>query len=234
MPHPLPEGAARCQAHSKTSGEQCRQPAVPGKRVCHWHGGVSPSGVASGRYKTGKYSKDAPRRLVQHYEQALHDPELLSQREELALLDSRLLDVLRRVDTGESGQLWGRLGSAWNDLQVAQRLPDAEARGNAMAQALQDIGEVITKGQTDWATWRELLDLMEGKRRLSESEQKRLVMMQQMVTAEQALVLVDQTVQAIKDALEEIVEDERIRRRVLSIASASILRLTHREDGPAA
>ena len=33
--------AARCQAKSKRSGEQCRKPAMRGKTVCRTHGGAS-------------------------------------------------------------------------------------------------------------------------------------------------------------------------------------------------
>lgn len=33
--------APRCQARAKRSGEQCRKPAIKGKRVCRTHGGVS-------------------------------------------------------------------------------------------------------------------------------------------------------------------------------------------------
>lgn len=32
---------AQCGAKSKRSGEQCRQPAIKGKRVCRFHGGLS-------------------------------------------------------------------------------------------------------------------------------------------------------------------------------------------------
>ena len=49
--------APRCTARSKRSGQQCRGPAVRGKRVCRMHGGVAgsgaPSGNRNGRYKHG-------------------------------------------------------------------------------------------------------------------------------------------------------------------------------------
>ena len=32
---------ARCQAHAKSTREQCRKPALRGKRVCRTHGGRS-------------------------------------------------------------------------------------------------------------------------------------------------------------------------------------------------
>lgn len=32
---------AQCQAHSRRTGLQCRAPAIKGKRVCRFHGGLS-------------------------------------------------------------------------------------------------------------------------------------------------------------------------------------------------
>lgn len=36
-----PKGS-QCTARSKTSGQRCRQPAIPGAVVCHYHGGAAP------------------------------------------------------------------------------------------------------------------------------------------------------------------------------------------------
>ena len=48
----------RCQAKSKTSGKQCRQPAMKGKRVCYYHGGMSPGAPKGNKnaLKHGRYS----------------------------------------------------------------------------------------------------------------------------------------------------------------------------------
>jgi hypothetical protein len=54
----------RCSAHSKQTGEQCRQPAMQKKTVCRFHGGKSTGPSRKGRRKIaeantkyGKYSK---------------------------------------------------------------------------------------------------------------------------------------------------------------------------------
>ena len=52
--------APRCQARSKRSGQQCKAPAVRGKKVCRMHGARSgaPRGKRHGNYKHGIYTKE--------------------------------------------------------------------------------------------------------------------------------------------------------------------------------
>jgi hypothetical protein len=49
------EGAPRCTARSKRSGQRCGAPAVRGWAVCRFHGahGGAPCGEAHGRYRHG-------------------------------------------------------------------------------------------------------------------------------------------------------------------------------------
>lgn len=61
------ENSARCHAHNR-KGNPCRRWAVPGKRVCHYHGGAPGSGAPKGnmnRYVHGLYSRSArvPQRI---------------------------------------------------------------------------------------------------------------------------------------------------------------------------
>ena len=54
--------APRCAAKSKRSGEQCKAPAIKGKRVCRMHGGKSPGapcGDLHGRYVHGRETLEA-------------------------------------------------------------------------------------------------------------------------------------------------------------------------------
>ena len=49
------------------------------------------------------------RRLAARYEESLRDGDVLSLVSEVALTDARLEDLLRRVDSGESGKVWEQL-----------------------------------------------------------------------------------------------------------------------------
>ena len=79
---------ARCTAHSKRTGQQCRKPALKTSRTqkCQFHGGLSQGPVtaegkarsAAANYKTGEYSKaelhksDRSRALLRVLEEAAH------------------------------------------------------------------------------------------------------------------------------------------------------------------
>jgi hypothetical protein len=105
-----------CGAKTKHDGTPCERSPVRGRTRCRVHGGKTLVGSASPTYRTGRYSKYVPERLRERYEAAEDDAELLSLRGEIALTDARLLDLLARVNTGESGQLWAELRRAYREF----------------------------------------------------------------------------------------------------------------------
>jgi hypothetical protein len=207
MPH------RQCTAKSKRSGQRCKAWAVRGKDVCHIHGGKTPNGVANPNYQHGRYSRYLPARLLDRYHEAEADGELLALRAEIALIDSRLLDVLKRVESGESSRIWSKLGESVDALQAAQLIGDEIGQRHAISSL---IG-LVAHGQGDWAAWGDVRALIMERKALVESERKRLVEMQQMVTATDALSLMAQLVDAVREA-----GDERTLRAVM----AAFVRIT--------
>jgi len=114
-----------CEARSKQSGVQCRKAPEPGRNVCRIHGGATPRGLASADWKHGRYSKVLPPNLRDAYERARTDTELIPLRDELALLDARLGELVGSLADGGT-VLWDDLGAAWANLEVAQRHGDVE------------------------------------------------------------------------------------------------------------
>lgn len=175
---------AQCTAKAKHTQERCRDSAMRGKKVCWHHGGKSLSGMASPSYKTGKYSKVLPVRLQQTYEEARANPRLLSLTDDIAAAESRLADLFQRVDTGESGALWQTLGETLEDFNAAL----AKNALPAMHQHLATLRRLITQGRDDYAAWAEIQALWETRCKLTLTEQKTLVAMQQMISTEQLMV----------------------------------------------
>lgn len=172
----------RCTATSKQSGIQCKRHATIGRTVCAIHGGATPSGIALPQTTHGRYSKHLPTRLSSRYEAAVRDPELLALREDIALLDARLADVLGRVDTGESGRLWQALLDAKRDY--------IKAKDKDREHCLTSLLGLVDQGAADYAAWEDVRSLLDQRRRLVESEHKRLAEMQQTLTVEKAMLLI--------------------------------------------
>src|SRR2546428_11955399 len=113
----------KCTGHCK-DGRPCGQPAMRGKTVCKMHGGLSKSGMANGNYRTGKYSRVLPVRLQQSYEEATHNPQLLSVRHDLAACEAMIQEAFARFDSGESGAAWRALQAALAAFEAAERRGD--------------------------------------------------------------------------------------------------------------
>jgi hypothetical protein len=176
----------RCGAKTRHGTGRCGSWPVKGRNRCRMHGGKTPVGTACKHFRSGRYSAYVPARLRARYEQAQADAELLSLRSEVALVDARLAELLSRVDSGESGQLWADLKKAHQEFTVAKRGQDVARMRTALAR----VEHLIDRAVDDHQAWAEIAELLEQRRRLAESEQKRLVSLQQMMHVEDALLLV--------------------------------------------
>ena len=139
----------RCKAKTKQTGKRCKRSPTPGREVCRLHGGATPRGIDSPHFKHGRYSKAMPDRLIEKYETARNDPDLITMRDDIALIDTRIMDQLE------------------------------------LAEADPVIWDVIT-------------DLIEKRRKLCESERRRLYDLQTTMTAEQAMAMITALIAIIR------------------------------------
>jgi hypothetical protein len=158
-------------------------------------------GPAHGRYKNGRYSKYLPERMAAKYREAQKDPELLSLKDEVAALDARIADLFARVDTGESGAIWDELQKEWAAFHLVRDLGDIPKMHVSIAK----LDRLFDRRLNDHAAWAEITELWEQRRKLVESEQKRLISMRAMITQEQALILMG----AVTDIITRNVPDKK-------------------------
>ncbi len=216
----------RCSAKSKRSGERCKKDAVKGREVCHIHGGKSLAGTASPSWKDGSRSKYRPvfsDEQLEHFEALIKSGRYLELGEDIAAIDTLVLVELKRAKVGEGGHLWRELRDVWRGFDQAQRGGDM----GAAARHLSRVGRLITEGTERRAALDEVKDLLERKRKLAESERRRLAESQQMIHATQALAFAaalnavvkrhvrdPAVLTAIGDDIARIVHDHRIEGRI--------------------
>lgn len=184
--------------------EPCGKLAMVGRDYCRTHGGTKPRGAAHPQFKHGKFSKSLPIRFAATYQEALDDADLLSLKDEAALLETQIHDALGRVSHDEAGALWLELRERW----AAMMLLPAKDRTEVLA----EIGALIERGSSDVEAWREVRAIIRDKERIAASERRRLVEMRHVITAEQLAVLVGMLSAAI---LSEV-RDRETRARILT------------------
>lgn len=158
------------------------------------HGGTQPVGPASPNWKDGRHSRVLPKQLLQDYQASLDDPDRLLLTSEIALLDARINELLQVVDTRESGRIWSELQKRVTALEAGQ----AAKNPVAVATAQFEILLLIREGHAEWTAWGDVIELIERRRKLVESERKRLVEAQQVVAVDQALALLGLMVEAVR------------------------------------
>jgi hypothetical protein len=149
---------------------------------CRNHGGLHPKGLNHHSTKHGRYSKYLPKGLLERYQEAEHDPDLLSVKSEVSLLQARIGELVQRLYSGESGSLWQELKEAWAGFESAYAAKDV----NAIPNWLNQLRNLIQRGHGAEVAWREVAEAIDRKTKVASHEWKRLVDMKQILTAEQA------------------------------------------------
>jgi len=201
-------GKMICGAKNRQA-EPCGQTIICTNGRCRMHNGKAASGIANANYRHGRYAKHLPKRLLAEYQVSRTDPRVLELGEQIAVIDTRIVDVMKRVDTGESGRVWRDL----QDLVIAadearRRQRSAVAKGdeqgdmNARREGSDLVGQIfrtIREEHTDYAAWDEVTNLILKRMRLVESERRRYKELHQMITAERALIIFDRMADSVRE-----------------------------------
>lgn len=205
----------QCNALSVRTRQRCTKDALPGMDVCGYHryqnGAGTSLGIQDGQQiesvRLERFSRALPERMLETLAETARDPELLSMASEIQLLDTRIDDVIKRGEAGESGALWRELRKTYREMQEARRLK----KSDDMALKLADLGHLIDRGFADYAVWAEIIPLIEMRRKLAESEQKRLIQLKLVLTYDEAVIYATRLLQAVQ----KHVPDAEVRNRIV-------------------
>ena len=114
----------------------CTQHPLSGRSRCKFHGGRARRGVEHPGWKTGAYSGVLPRRLAETYEAALADDQLLSLRQEIALLRAIAIQSVERASH------CSHTGADWTDFRETVIKLDRLVRSESLRS--EALGTVIS------------------------------------------------------------------------------------------
>ena len=189
----------QCTAKSKRSHRRCRRSASLGRSVCASHGGKTPIGIASPNWKHGRYSQALPRGLLTKYVQAQGDPRWLSLRDELALTDARIQDLLERLAAGETSERWQAVIAAHEELEGARPAKDT----GRMAEALRRLGEAIHAGRDDLAVSGDLTAQIVLRQRLVEAQSRMMRDLHHMLGLDHVFALIDAVAALVREHVKD-------------------------------
>ena len=179
---------------------RCRSYPAVGSTRCRFHGGHSPKGVSSTVYRGRGVSTSLPTNLLETYQLALNDANILELTSDIAILESRKQELFRQIRaSGVSADLWLDLRSK---LEIFNKHRRAAAGGNkrsekAMATSLREIEEVVAAGYTGAIAWQEVYDVMDRQARLAEKEGRRREKAATIMTEDQVRQLLGYIVNSI-------------------------------------
>lgn len=181
-----------CGAKTR-SGTPCLKTPVSGRSRCRLHGGKSLVGPASKTWKHGRYSKLLARIGYDGvFYEAMRDRNLISVRRKMALMDAREAKVLERLRPEGSADGMAAIRDAYAAVMGATAPEECQEHLKALGELLE------TAGGSDGVVWAELYEVMEVRRKLTETEGKNIERMHKILTADQARAFVAALVSSVR------------------------------------
>lgn len=194
----------RCKMLTRRGG-RCKQAVRMGNVVCRHHGAGTAAKPGGRPPVTGKHSKHLPLRLLEQYEEFMNNPDVLSMRSELALLDMRVGEILERLDTSHSDAAWGKIRLAYSILKRMDGIDDA-----SMLDMEGLLEEAIDIEVEEREVWDEVGKLIEQRRKVADTERRRVVDAHQYLSYSEATAMLAFVV----DTVMTHVDDPQVRKLI--------------------
>lgn len=179
---------------------------MKGRTRCYRHGGASPAGIASPHWKGRGFSKHLPTGMVADFRRALADPDLLDLSGDLALIEAQLAQAVRATHAGDVESAWRRFRDAWSRFATAHAADDEAGSRVAIA----ELQALYDDGPQPFDASERIDGLLERRRKLVATEQRRRVTMRELVAGERFMAFVA----AVAESVRRHVPDQAARQAI--------------------
>jgi len=185
-------GQKQCTATSKQSQQRCKRRPSIGRTTCKMHGGTQAQGVASHRYKHGKYSKHLylPKNVSARVEELLGD--VIQNLEDSIHIQKALeTELLERLHSGDSPSNW----------QAMLAILDDEDDEMSDRQRLTQIRTFVENSLDQYSLIVKIQSIQDSQRKLTETLTKCRKEQQETYTQEQWSVMLNVILNAARVAI---------------------------------
>lgn len=201
----LNAGGWPCAGWAGSSQARCTQPATRGHLTCVTHGGRMPKGAAHPKFQHGGRAQYLPLRYQATYQEALNDPDLGSLRRDLATTETRIQDLLERLDTGENAGAWHRLHK-----ELLPGLAKAILGGagpKMLLDQIQALDTVVNESLALQSTWREVFTAQAHRADLVMKEHKRIQELTASISSEDLAILLGILMERLRSIATQLLPD---------------------------
>lgn len=167
---------------------RCKKNAIVGYRLCGSHGGpvAARKFYGVGRMKNGNTSSFQIMRLAAKYNQMRNDGRILSNRAAIELIDTRIKQLLERVDVKDAPERVSLLYSLWKEYEGYLD------NGNAVEAIVvrKKISEAFEQTYHDYQSWKQIFEALDLRGKSVEREIKTITAIKAIMTAEEGYELV--------------------------------------------
>lgn len=146
-------------------------------------------------WKHGRYSIAIPKGLKPILEQAAADPDLMNLRQEIALIQTAVVDSVAALETVTGVQVSSL-------LNAARKVRETKGQDGHEA-ALESLLELCERAGESADKWDAVADLTERKARLVLAEHKRAAELEQMIPANRLFALIEYIMQVIRETVKD-------------------------------
>jgi len=175
---------------------------------------------------TKRYQKFIPERLAEKYLEAVNDPEIIALNDDIALVETRIKQLIERIDTDEPPPVWADARAAFNEFMMYKRIKDTEKAG----EVLNLLEDIFNREASDRESWDEIFSRLEQRMKLASEERKRRMDMRNLMDAEQVMDVASRLLAAVNEAAEVVIEDESVRKELYLATAQRFARLTGSGD----
>lgn len=186
---------------------QCSRGAMPGAYACKFHGGAS-----LGVKRAETINDILPIPLRNALELVLNNPDYMNRKQEMDQLVARNVQLFETMQGHEGGL------TSWEIVDDACELLE---RGEVV-KGLATLKVAKDNMLREYGAWDEVRENMALLDRLTRTQVSTAKTMQQMMTTEQAMVMVEKVFQINIDAVERFIEDESIARKFINYISGEL------------